>query len=289
MGYLYHGTADTVLDLSVVQSLESYYNTLIDNSTDGKGKIETFYTLDAEHSTPTVGYGAPCDSLEKPFLGKCNFDGAGAAFNTMYESNTLRRGQYYEENLFQFDQRPYMNFSRYRTAAEISMDENGYIYIPKQCQGNINAHCRLHVAMHGCLQNLEVVGNVYAAHAGYNHWAEGSDIVILYPYAQISEKDPFNIKGCWDWWGYTGADYGLKSGAQMEVVSNMIKSILPHMVTIQDRDKGMACYSKGCYYSPVDNGYICPGPIPTAKQSTFERSRVLKSTFEEKKLRGQEV
>ena len=48
--------------------------------------------------------------------------------------------------------------------------------------------------MHGCLQNLEVVGNVYAAHAGYNHWAEGSGIVILYPYALISENDPYNIK-----------------------------------------------------------------------------------------------
>jgi hypothetical protein len=43
--YLYHGTADTVLNLPVVQSLESYYSMLIDNSTEGKGKIETFYTL----------------------------------------------------------------------------------------------------------------------------------------------------------------------------------------------------------------------------------------------------
>jgi hypothetical protein len=60
----------------------------------------------------------------------------------MYQSNTLKRGQYLEENLFQFDQRPYMNFTRYKTPAEISMDKNGYIYIPKQCQGSENAHCR---------------------------------------------------------------------------------------------------------------------------------------------------
>ena len=98
---------------------------------------------DAEHSTPTIDFGAPCDELERPFLGKCNFDGAGAAFNVMYDSNTLeRRDRYIEENLFQFDQLPYMNFSRYKTAAEISMGENGYIYIPKGCQGNENAHCR---------------------------------------------------------------------------------------------------------------------------------------------------
>ena len=43
--------------------------------------------------------------------------------------------------------------------------------------------------MHGCLQNLEVVGNAYAAHAGYNHWAEASGIVVLYPYALISENE----------------------------------------------------------------------------------------------------
>ena len=80
--------------------------------------------------------------LEKPFLGKCNFDGVGAAFNTLYEPDTLSRGQYLHDNLFQFDQRPYMNFSRYNTPAEISMDGNGYIYIPRQCQGDENTHCR---------------------------------------------------------------------------------------------------------------------------------------------------
>jgi hypothetical protein len=168
------------------------------------------------------------------------------------------RGEYIEDNLFQFDQTLYMDFNsgRYQKASDISMDENGYVYVPKACQGNENAHCRLHVALHGCNQNLPVVGNAYAAHAGYNHWAEASSIVILYPYVINSESNPTNAKGCWDWWGYTGADYGLQTGVQMQVISNMIHALLPRMVTVSDRKD--ACYSRDCHYNTsYENGYVC--------------------------------
>jgi hypothetical protein len=43
----------------------------------------------------------------------------------------------------------------------------------------------------------------------------------LYP--QVNASDiPFNPQGCWDWFGYTGANYALKSGSQLAAVNAMI-------------------------------------------------------------------
>ena len=46
--------------------------------------------------------------------------------------------------------------------------------------------CKLHIALHGCVQQKEKVGNVYAANSGYNQVADLNDIVILYPQAKAS-------------------------------------------------------------------------------------------------------
>ena len=40
-------------------------------------------------------------------------------------------------------------------------------------------------------------------------------------YPQI-EKSLFNPKGCWDWWGYTGEDYDIRSGSQVAGVAALI-------------------------------------------------------------------
>jgi len=32
----------------------------------------------------------------------------------------------------------------------------------------------------------------------------------------------YNPRACWDWWGYTGAQYHTKSGAQVRAVKAML-------------------------------------------------------------------
>jgi len=34
-----------------------------------------------------------------------------------------------------------------------------------------------------------------------------------------------NPEGCWDWWGYTGADYATKLGIQIATVLNMVQAV----------------------------------------------------------------
>lgn len=80
------------------------------------------------------------------------------------------------------------------TSSTISMDTQGYIYVPTSCLQN---KCLLHVAFHGCAQGKYKVGDVYARNSGYNQVADLNNIIILYPQAkQILTTNP---NGCWDW------------------------------------------------------------------------------------------
>jgi ABC-type transporter Mla maintaining outer membrane lipid asymmetry permease subunit MlaE len=63
-------------------------------------------------------------------------------------------------------------------------------------------------------------------HAGFNEWAEANDIVIIYP---VIKEGGWGVTGqahgCWDGYAQTGTDYGLKSGAQISVVRNLISAV----------------------------------------------------------------
>ncbi|TCS57599.1 hypothetical protein EDD52_1267 [Primorskyibacter sedentarius] len=58
------------------------------------------------------------------------------------------------------------------------MDSIAFVYVPADCaEGEI---CRLHIALHGCKQRRQVIGEDYARLTGYNRWAEANQIVVLY-------------------------------------------------------------------------------------------------------------
>ena len=46
----------------------------------------------AEHMYPTLDYGEACTNLGEPFIGKCNYDGAGAALKVLYGNDLAPRG-----------------------------------------------------------------------------------------------------------------------------------------------------------------------------------------------------
>lgn len=121
-------------------------------------------------------------------------------------------------NLLAFDQTPFF------TNPRASIGDVGYIYVPTSCQSGQVA-CRLHVSFHGCLQNLDVVGNAYASDTGFNGYAEANDIIVLYPYVKSSSMNPYNPNGCWDWWAYTDAYYGVKTGVQMQFVRRLVQAV----------------------------------------------------------------
>ena len=66
--------------------------------------------------------------------------------------------------------------------------------------------CKLHVAFHGCSQGKYKIGLDYIKNSGYNQVADLNNIIVLYPQAKSNLIS--NPMGCFDWWGYSGVDFG---------------------------------------------------------------------------------
>ena len=99
-------------------------------------------------------------------------------------------------------------------------------YVPESCASG--EACGLHVALHGCLQSTEYIGDAFAAGAGYNEWAEANRLLVLYPQVASSRIAPLNPMGCWDWWGYTQGDYATKAGPQVKVIKATMDTLAGH-------------------------------------------------------------
>jgi predicted phage tail protein len=211
--YLFSGKSDTVVHPEVMQSLQDYYLSFI-KATNLVGD----YNFDAEHCLPTLDYGEACTRLSSPYIGKCNFDGAGAAFQTLYGEDIVA-GKAVAANLKAFDQTEFGGGK-----SGYSLDDVGYVYVPTACASG-SAACHLHVSFHGCNQDISNIDTQYAENTGFNNWAEANNVIVLYPYATTSMM-PSNPNACWDWWAYTGKDYAYKTGVQMKFAKDMIDRVM---------------------------------------------------------------
>ena len=207
--WAFHGARDDVVGAAVMDSLLRFYRAFIPPE---RMHYET--RVPAAHGFPTRGEGVACDQAAPPWLNDCDFDAAGELLRHLYDGLHEPAGPPRGE-LREFDQRRY---TAGRSGS--SLAETGWIYVPQECAGR--RPCRIHVAFHGCRQGSEFVGRTFVGKAGYNRWADANRIVVLYPQAARSWVWPFNPQGCWDWWGYTGADYAQRSGTQLAAVRRML-------------------------------------------------------------------
>ena len=120
------------------------------------------------------------------------------------------------------------------------MNAVGHIYVPHACMNGQT--CPLHIALHGCLQDEQSVDQADAPGGGkfgdlppqerpyfyrlggYNAWAEQHGVVILYPQARAI-ANTYSQDACWDWFGYSGPDYYVKSGKQISAVNAMVECL----------------------------------------------------------------
>jgi hypothetical protein len=149
----------------------------------------------AGHGMPTEHTGnKDCAATRDPYINDCDYDAAGELLKHLL--GPLKPATQ-EGAPREFDQ--------------------GFVYVPKICE---KERCRVHVAFHGCRQSADR----FARDAGYNRWAESNGLIVLYPQVKASWY-PFNPRGCWDWWGYTGAAYHTKDGAQIRAVWAMLERL----------------------------------------------------------------
>ena len=98
----------------------------------------------------------------------------------------------------------------------------GNIYVPTQCASGA-VKCKLHLSLHGCGEMEYYDEAVH--HLGFQEWGEANDIVILYPRVKPHGGTTESASGCYDGYAQSGADYALKSGAQMSGVRKMIAAV----------------------------------------------------------------
>ncbi|MGH8619659.1 MAG: extracellular catalytic domain type 2 short-chain-length polyhydroxyalkanoate depolymerase [Burkholderiales bacterium] len=223
--WLFAGGEDRTVDPLVTEATRRFYRAFAPPA-----QIAVVKNVAAGHAMVTADQGAPCDTTAPPFINNCRFDAAGALLAHLYgplagPSDTGGR-------LMAFDQNEFADGDAFAR----SLAATGYAWVPDACS---QQRCRVHVVFHGCRQNAETVGETFVRDAGYNRWASANRMVVLYPQT-LARNGPgrsaqgaswiFNPRGCWDWWGYTGANYHLKSAPQLQAVRLMLLR-LAHMPT----------------------------------------------------------
>jgi len=203
--WLFSGTLDRTVLPAVVGELRRFYDLY---------GAKTLLVADkpAGHAMATPNAGNACGATEAPYLNACDYDTAGEMLaHLLGRLNAPSAEAAADGRLLVFDQRPF---------AGAGLDDEGYLYVPRDCAG---AACRIHVAFHGCRQNARAVGERFVREAGYNRWAATNRLIVLYPQAAASYSPLlFNPRGCWDWWGYSGAEYATREGAQIRAVKAML-------------------------------------------------------------------
>jgi len=205
--FIINGTEDKVVAPISGKKLEEFYK-------DFHANPRTEFSLKMGHGFPSNKAKAKCEVSQFPWINNCNYDGAKAILETLYGPLKQASGNPPAGELKTFDQTEF-------GSANAKMLDYGNLYIPAECK-DPKTSCRLHVALHGCLQAPSLVQKSFVADAGYNDWADKNKIVILYPAATMGVGNP---NGCWDWFGYTGENYAVKSASQMTAIMSMVQRL----------------------------------------------------------------
>lgn len=207
--WLFSGSRDRTVTADVVEALARQYALF-------GAKLALVKDKPAGHAMVTEHAGAACGATEPPFINDCDYDAAGEILRYLLgrlsPPSDASRGR-----LIEFEQ------GEFGAGRAISMGKTGFAYVPESCA---KERCRVHVAFHGCRQGGEAIGDRFAREAGYNRWAEQNRLIVLYPQAVAQyASSAFNPRGCWDWWGYTGAAYATKEAPQMRSVFAMVERL----------------------------------------------------------------
>ncbi|MDD2814295.1 MAG: poly(3-hydroxybutyrate) depolymerase [Thiotrichaceae bacterium] len=218
--YLFSGSSDSTVKTIVVDQVKAYYN--LAGVPDENIKYE--HNINAGHSIVTKAESdVPCAVTKAPFINNCGFQQSQDLLNHIYgELNPPTTVDKLSGRIIAFNQKEFIKGSR------SSMSDDAYIYVPKSCETEA---CRVHIAIHGCLQGAAQIGDrYYNTTTGYNEIADTNNIIVLYPQAQISKTIPANPQGCWDFWGYSSEDpsnldFYTKNAPQMSAIMAMVKRL----------------------------------------------------------------
>jgi poly(3-hydroxybutyrate) depolymerase len=221
--YMFVGTSDYTVGPNPMNAVQTQYQ----NNNVSAGNLQYVQRSNTAHVFPTDFDGSgdnACNSSSSPYISNCGYDGAKAMFTEFYGALNARNDAPASGNYIQFDQTPYTN-------GNPGMASTGWIYVPANCASG--AQCKLHVALHGCLQNYATIGDKFLKNTGYTRWADTNSIIVLFPQTQVDNTSRStadsgslaNPNGCWDWIGWYGSNFAQKAGTQMAAIKAMVDHV----------------------------------------------------------------
>lgn len=222
--YVFHGYNDTVVARSVTDAAVDFYRHYLGDT--NRGNLYHQSMIGAGHALVVAKepHGAginDCNANAGPFIDACGYDQAGIILQHIYGTlNAPNRGQL-NGTVKRFDQSVY---TKPDDPVGLSLADAGYVFVPRECEDG--AACRVHIALHGCLQDTGDVDRQFIDDTGYNAWADTNRLIVLYPQAAKSWL-PYNPLGCWDWWSYIDHEdsYVTKSGLQIKTIKAMLDAL----------------------------------------------------------------
>ena len=208
--YLFSGSNDRTVVPAIVKAAYAYYK-LLGFSDD---RLTLVSDIPAGHAFVTANEGLSCETTGKPYIVDCDYDQAEAVLTHIY-GPLKPRTENPTGTFVTFSQRPFFS-----GIASHDMEDEGVAYVPADCAGSTT--CRVHIAFHGCAQNIAASGDAFIRETGYANWADANALIVLFPQASSS---PMNPQGCWDWWGFTGRDYLTQDAAQITIVFRMLQRL----------------------------------------------------------------
>ncbi len=202
--FLLHGENDSVVSRPVADALAAYYREWVPAD-----RVRYVTDIAAGHGWPTVGTGIACGETGGDYVNACDYDTAGELLTHIYGPLAPATADAPAPVAIDLSQ---------WLADGSDIDGQGFVFVPTACASS-PTDCRLHIVFHGCRQGSEFVADRFATGIGIHRWAATNRIVVVYPQVEKSLSNP---QGCWDWWGYTGDDYDLRTGKQILSVGAII-------------------------------------------------------------------
>ena len=230
--YIFTGKADDTVKSSVVEQTKAFYEA----AGIPEEQIQYHGDVDAGHAILTANlFDHECAKTEPPYINQAGFfhshellkhiyhDGKKTLLNS--PENTDACGSMINFNQHEFIRQQFTDEKQQEKMVKLSsMSEFGFAFIPTNLDP---ATCRIHIAIHGCEQGYTVIGSDYFLTTGYNQMAAANNMIILYPQVEKSGVEPFNPKGCWDFWGYSSEnpwhpEFYKKDAVQMKAIIGML-------------------------------------------------------------------
>ena len=220
--YMWVGSSDSTVGPNPMAGLKTQYT---NNGVAGPS-LDYIQQSGAAHTFPTdfdsTGNNS-CGSAASPYISNCSYDGAKAVLTRFYGTLNARNNAPAAGN--------YIEFNQTQFTSNVGMAATGWAYVPANCSSG--AQCKVHVALHGCQQSTDKIGDKFYRNTGYSRWADTNSIIVLFPQTRIDNASHStsasgslaNANACWDWIGWYGTNFAQKAGTQMAAIKAMVDRV----------------------------------------------------------------